>query len=483
MTVTIQAAKRRFLFTGAFILAVLWISVPPEVNAMMSIKQEKEMRQQLLQMVKNQVPIIDDPDIIGYVSELGHRVLEQVPVKFFDYQFFVIKDDGLNAFAMPGGLIFVHTGLIENIESDDELVCVLAHEIGHVQGRHIARRMDRMKKVNIATAAMAIASLFLGSSEATSALLASSQALNASIALKYSRSDEEEADRRAYQWICRAGYNPLGLVKTLKKMDRYRWLGTDAIPSYLSTHPGGDERITYLEDLARHKPCKIKSYRDPFRLKEVQVEIKAMTHEPAVLIREYRKKIKENPDDLFALQGLALSLIKARDYEEALRVYDRLIKLAGERHEFRVDQARAYFAAGRYTRAATLLEQYTMDHPGDLTARFYLAKSYLEDGKPGKALSVLKKLEKKWHDPLNYYLETGRCYAAMDRPGEAHYYLYLYYRTLGNIATADYHKRRAKEILPSNSKLYSRLMDYSRQDPKHRKNTSEDRDDMEKINR
>jgi len=213
---------------------------------MMSVEEEREMRDKLLRMVESQVPLIKDPEIVGYVSSAGQKVLDQVDGKFFDYEFFVIQDDGLNAFAMPGGLVFVHTGLLEVIDTENELLCVLAHETGHVQGRHIARRMERMQRINIATAAIAIAGLFLGQGQTGSALLVTSGALNESIALKYSREDEEEADRRACHWVCKAGYDPRGLITVLQKMQKYRWLGTSTIPSYLSTHPVYSERMTYL---------------------------------------------------------------------------------------------------------------------------------------------------------------------------------------------------------------------------------------------
>jgi len=131
------------LFDFCILIFAFVLLVSP-ASAMMSIEEEKEMRDNLLRMVESRVPLIKDPEIVGYVSDIGQKVLDHVNGKFFDYEFFVIQDDGLNAFAMPGGLVFVHTGLLEVIDTENELLCVLAHEIGHVQGRHIARRIERM---------------------------------------------------------------------------------------------------------------------------------------------------------------------------------------------------------------------------------------------------------------------------------------------------------------------------------------------------
>ncbi|MEA1991480.1 MAG: M48 family metalloprotease [Thermodesulfobacteriota bacterium] len=415
------------------------------------------MRDKLLRMVESQVPLIKDPEIVGYVSGVGQKVLDQVDGKFFDYEFFVIQDAGLNAFAMPGGLVFVHTGLLEVIDTENELLCVLAHEVGHVHGRHIARRMERMQRINIATAAIAIAGLFLGQGQAGSAIFATSGALNASIALKYSRTDEEEADRRASQWICKAGYDPRGLLTVLKKMQKYRWLGTSAIPSYLSTHPGASERTTYLEDLWDRERCVQKFPEDRFRLKKLQVKSRVLTHDPAVMIRHYKRELRATPDDMFSLYGLAQSLLAAREYDKALKAFDNLVSSTQERPKFKVDQGRAYFTAGKYQKAISIIGPYSKRHPGDSTARFFLARAYIEQGKPAKALPILKTLKQSWPDPASIYLQLGRCFAALEKQGEAHYYFYRHYKAIGNQQSARYHKNKALKLLPPDNELFNDL--------------------------
>ncbi len=459
-----------YMYNRLFYLCLLtfaFISLASSAFAMMSIEEEQEMRDKLLRMVESQVPLIKDPEIVGYVSGVGQKVLNQVDGKFFDYEFFVIQDDGLNAFAMPGGLVFVHTGLLEVIDTENELLCVLAHETGHVQGRHIARRMERMQRINIATAAIAIAGLFLGQGQVGSAIFATSGALNASIALKYSRADEEEADRRACQWVCKAGYDPRGLITVLKKMQKYRWLGTSAIPSYLSTHPVDSERVTYLEDLWDRKRCVEKFPEDLFRLRKIQVKIRVLTHDPMVTTKYYKRELSATPDDMFLLYGLAQSLLAAREYDKALKAYDNLVSSAPERPEFKVDQGRAYFAAGKYQKAISTVGPYSKKHPGDSTARFFLARAYLEQGKPAEALPVLKTLKQSWPDPASIYLQLGRCFAALEKQGEAHYYFYRHYEAIGNQQSARYHKDKALKLLPADSKLYKDLKcDKNQESPK-----------------
>lgn len=455
----------RLSFLCFLIFASILLASP--VSAMMSIEEEQEMRDKLLRMVESRVPLIKDPEIVGYVSNVGQKVLDRVDGKFFDYEFFVIQDEGLNAFAMPGGLVFVHTGLLEVIDTENELLCVLAHEIGHVQGRHIARRMERMQRINIATAAIAIAGLFLGQGQVGSAIFATSGALNASIALKYSRTDEEEADRRACQWICKAGYDPRGLLTVLKKMQKYRWLGTSAIPSYLSTHPGASERTTYLEDLWDRKRCVQKFPEDPFKLRKIQVKARVLTHDPAVMIRHYKRELRATPDDILILYGLAQSLLAAREYDKALKAFDNLVSSTPKKPEFEVDRGRAYFTAGKYQKAISIIGPYSKRHPGDSTAKFFLARAYLEQGKPAKALPILKTLKQSWPDPPSIYLQLGRCFAALEKQGEAHYYFYRHYRAIGNQQSAQYHKNKALKLLPPGNELYNDLKcDKNQENPK-----------------
>jgi predicted Zn-dependent protease len=457
-TKTGEAVKIRSVFSLFALVCSLWCMLwQSTACAMMSIEEEKDLREELLRMVKSEVSLVQDPEVVGYVSSVGQKALKHVKARFFDYEFYVIKDEGINAFAMPGGLVFVHSGLLEVIDTEDELFCVLAHEIGHVQGRHIARRMERMTKVNIATAAMAVAGLFLGSGQAGSALLATSGALNASIALKYSREDEEEADRRAYQWICEAGCDPRGLISILKKMQQYRWLGTDAIPSYLSTHPASSQRMVYLEDLWQEKPCTGTLPTDRYRLKRIQIKVRLMTRNPLVLIKQYRQQLGATPGDLFLQYGLAQSLLAARDYDEAIEILKSLVTQTPGKHEFLIDLGGAYFAAGRYREAIPVLQTSEKDQPRDHAANFYLAMAFLESGSPDKALPLLKSLETNWPDQAEIFLQTGRCLAALERAGEAHYYFFLHYRDIGNVETADYHRTRAMALLPHDSKLYAEL--------------------------
>ena len=476
MVPLLETGPRRVLFT-----ILLFVSVAIPAQAKMTLRQEREFGQRLLAQLRQQVEFIHDQEVVQYVADAGHKVLAHVENPLFDYRFFVIKDDGLNAFAIPGGFIFVHSGLLEVIDTDDELICVLAHEIGHVQGRHIARRIERMKRLNIASIAALLLGVFLGKGQAGSALLATTTALNASLGLKYSREDEEEADRRAFQWLCKAGYNPRGLITVLDKMQRMRWLGSDAIPSYLSTHPGSAQRITYLEDLLKGAPrCNVPIRRASQELRRIQVRLTVETKDPYQLIKRYERSIIQSPKDEYIRYGLALAYLKAKNYELAIKYMKDLVATYANEPLYVKDLGVAYYTKGDYKDAIRTLKLFLDKRPDDMEARLFLGKAYLEAKRANKALQYIKEVYYALGRDPEVAFDLGRAYAALHRDGDAHYYFYLYYQWTGDGDAATYHRRMAMRLLPKDSPQRRRLEKSEGHDTEKGKSTdsiSDSRDD------
>ena len=139
--------SKRFVFR--FVACVVLFAqalLPVQVSAL-TIGEERKIGEQLLFSIRRELPVLDDPDISAYINALGHKVLDNIGPQYFDYRFFVVKSDQFNAFAAPAGLVFFYSGLIETMRTENELLSVLAHEIGHVVSRHIAQRLDKGSKV------------------------------------------------------------------------------------------------------------------------------------------------------------------------------------------------------------------------------------------------------------------------------------------------------------------------------------------------
>jgi len=222
----------------------------PAPAAAFSVGDEKKIGDQLITMVRKEFRLLDDPDISQYINELGRSTLEVAGPQYFDYHFFVINNKELNAFAAPSGLIFFHSGLIESLENEGELVGVVAHEIGHVVSRHLADRMSKSAKINAATTLGVLLGIAIGAGPLSEAIISGSVAAGQSANLSFSRLDEEEADRLAFKWMQDMNRNPEVMVDMLRKihnMNRYR---QGYVPPYLLTHPGPDIRMSYIQDLS-----------------------------------------------------------------------------------------------------------------------------------------------------------------------------------------------------------------------------------------
>ena len=215
-----------------FILLMAWCTPVLAI----SIKEEKELSKEFMRYVNRYYEVIDDPLITAYVTNIGEKLLSGLPPQPFEYNFFVIKEDVFNAFAIPAGYIFINSGLLLAMDHEDELAGILAHEISHVVCRHISKRIDQSKKIDLATMAGVVAGIFLGvaggSPEAAQALTLGSMAAGQTLSLAHSREDESQADHFGLEYLKQAGYSAEGLLVILKKIRSRQWFGTNQIPTY-----------------------------------------------------------------------------------------------------------------------------------------------------------------------------------------------------------------------------------------------------------
>ncbi len=229
----------------------------PGPAAGITIQEEETLGREFMKLASRRYRIINDPAIAGYVNEIGRRLLAQIPPQPFQYRFFVIQQDVYNAFAGPAGHIFINSGLIEAMENEDELAGIMAHEITHVQARHISQRIERSSRIQWAALAGMVAGIFLGmggAAEAGNALSMGSVAATQSAALAYSRQDEMQADELGIDTLSRAGYSGAAMLTMLQKIRDQKWFGPSEVPSYLMTHPAVDDRLAYLDTWIQGHP-------------------------------------------------------------------------------------------------------------------------------------------------------------------------------------------------------------------------------------
>ncbi len=440
-----------------FLLWIFLISGWQPARALLSPEEEAKLGHKILAQIRAQAELVEDPEVSAYLEGIGRRLLSAAGPKYFSFKFYVIRDSTLNAFAIPGGYIFLTSGLIEEVDREDELAAVMAHEIAHIQARHVARRLESLKRLQIATGAVTIAGLLLGGGRAGSALAVTSTSLAITRALAYSRADEEEADRMGFEYLLRAGYDPSAFLSILNKITRHRWLLTETGPNYLLTHPAPPERITYLETLVAKYARRRSRPADPLYLRRIQVRLKVETHDPGTLVVRYREALKYTPNDPLLHYGLGMALARARFFQEALRELEWVVKVYPEKDYFRLDLAEVYFSAGIYPRAQSLLEAYLARHPGDVRARWLLTRTYQERHLREKALQGFERLSGELEDLPDFHYYYGKLLSEMGREGQAHYRFARYFALKGDFKVANYHYRKALRYLPPEDPLREKI--------------------------
>jgi predicted Zn-dependent protease len=220
---------------------------------LMTTEQEIATGRQEAQKVAAQIGLVDAPRARDYVRAIGERLAVLSPRQDVPYQFDVVDMEPTNAFALPGGYIYVSRGLLALVNAEDELANVVAHEIGHVAALHHARRQARAAQVGLATALGSVAAAILGGGEAAQMVGQLGQVAGAGLIASHSRDQERQADEVGQELAARSGWNPAGMTSFLTTLDRETRLEhpSDGLPGFLATHPSTPERVQATAARAR----------------------------------------------------------------------------------------------------------------------------------------------------------------------------------------------------------------------------------------
>lgn len=223
---------------------------------LLSTGEEIRLGQQVAVEVEKQEKILEDPAMQQYISEIGVRLAQVAPRQDVPYGFKVIDaPDTVNAFALPGGFMYIYTGLMKICDNEAELAAVMAHEIAHVAARHHGEMMTRQIGMDV------VSDIVLGKNPGAVASVAR-QLFTTGIAARYSRSQEREADSLGMDILYRAGYPPDAMISFMNKLlviDQQRG-GGRALPIF-ATHPSPEERVGLLQSLAQQYPLEARQNR------------------------------------------------------------------------------------------------------------------------------------------------------------------------------------------------------------------------------
>ncbi len=217
----------------------------------LSEEQEIELGRQAAEEIEKEYPILQDANVTAYIERLGQKLVAESGRTSIDYHFKVVDSADINAFALPGGWIYVNRGLIEAATQENELAGVLAHEIGHVVGRHSA---EQVKKLQLTSIGLGVLDAILGRGTSGQIAGLAGQFVASGVFMKYSRDAEREADRLGAQNLYDAEYDPRGMVTFFEKLASLRQQKPNALNTFFSTHPSPQERAENISDLIESLP-------------------------------------------------------------------------------------------------------------------------------------------------------------------------------------------------------------------------------------
>ena len=204
-----------------------------------STQQEVQMGTEYAQQINAQLPIIKDPEVVRYINVLGDSIARLADNRNLGWQFFVVNSNEVNAFAVPGGYVYVNRGLIERAQRMDQLAGVLGHEIGHVVRRHSVQQMEKAQGANVGVTLACVLTGVCNNQATAAAINIGGSALFA----KFSRDDEAEADAEGVKNVVRAGIDPRGIPEMFRILLDERERSPSTVSSWFATHPLEEDRI------------------------------------------------------------------------------------------------------------------------------------------------------------------------------------------------------------------------------------------------
>ena len=416
--------------------------------ATLTIDQELEYGDAYMRMLRASQPVISDPVLNEYIQDLGHRLVANANDVKTPFNFFMIQDRNINAFAFFGGYVALHSGLFLHAQTESELASVVAHEIAHVTQRHLARSMEEQARRSPATMAALIGSLILAvaAPEAGIAAIHATTASSMQSSINYTRSNEKEADRFGISTLAKSGFDTNAMPRFFGRLaDQYRYASTP--PPMLLTHPLPEDRITDTRSraqqykskkvapslryhlarariVARYAGIESSAAHDWFdrQLKKASDTVKPSLEYGKALVYLDDKKfddaqkildklLKDNPNNRFYLDAITDLDLYQEKYASAITRLEKALKQQPQNSVLMINYANALLENNQAQQAIKTLQQYTHERPNDTTGWSLLAKAYanagITDGELAARAEIFA-LKGLWNKSLQNYTQASQ---------------------------------------------------------------------------
>jgi beta-barrel assembly-enhancing protease len=362
-------------------------------QTMLTLEDEYQIGRMIVRGLRDQDQILEDPEVTEYIRSLGYKLSSQAHDGAQRFNFFMVRDNGINAFALPGGFIGVNTGLLLKTDKESELAGVLAHEIAHVTQRHIARSIAAQSRSSLVSTAAMLAAILVGAAagggDAAMAGVAAAQSLAIQQQISFTRSNETEADRVGLGLLARSGFDPNGMPAFFETMSRLAGSSETNIPEMLRTHPMSSTRIAETRERATQLDVKPEAPSPSYAI--TRERLRVLSTPAGEDPRRYYGQIIGNEPDASPAQiyGQALALMMAGQPAKSVPIFERLRAADPTILQYHTALGQAQLQAGDGKASLQTLQRARELFPRNVAVTIRYAESLMQLGDSKKAHEIL----------------------------------------------------------------------------------------------
>jgi predicted Zn-dependent protease len=409
------------------------------LSGTISTEQEYRFGREFLRSVRAQTPTLNDPLILDYISSLSYKLAATSELTDKRLSFVLIDSQVLNAFAAPGGIVGVNAGLFLYAQNEGQFASVLAHELAHISQRHYARGIEEQRRNALPNMAGLLASLVIMATvggQAGQAALMTSQAMGIDNQLRFSRSNEQEADRVGIRNLYAAGFDPADMGGMFEQMLRMRTL-SQRVPEFLSTHPLDETRVADARNRARTYSVVEHVPNPEFLLMRERVQINYATDLDAEIQSRERKLPQLNGMEADAARyGIALAQLKSGQVVNASESLDSLLAKEPTRITYAMLAADIAVASKNFPRAFQILEDNLRINPDNHPLTMAYATALTKAEQYDKAVAVLEKHSVLYPDDMQLWYDLAEVQGLAGNIAKVHQARAEYFITVGDFTRA-----------------------------------------------
>ena len=381
-------------------------------SSVFSPELDRRIGAAFMRQVRGGLSVMDDPEMQAYVRSLGLNLASHSDRPELRFNFFLVDNPVINAFAGPGGNIGIHSGLVSITDSESELASVFAHEISHVTQRHLPRAFERQSQLSMPTLAAMIGALILTAAnpEAGQAALLAVQGAGAQAQIDFTRVNEQEADRVGIDLLARTGFNPRAMPNFFGRMaEASKFSRGNDIPEFLLTHPVTRSRIA--ESLTRVEKLPQLDYQDSLGYSHFAARVRATLggNRPHQTVIKFASDLASGSykDESAHRYGYAYALLAERQYEQADKQSGWLLARAPHYLPYQTLKIRLLIAQKQHQQAELMINQSLQLFPGSGSLQMLAGEVLLTNGKLGQAAETIESYIQRHHsDPNGYRLQS-----------------------------------------------------------------------------